>query len=93
MTALVLIAVVSIFGVAISVVSIFSCHPIRAFWAANLWSTNCIDLVVFWYSNACFNIATDTAVVVLPLYVLKDLRTVSRRQRLAVNAIFLVGAV
>lgn len=87
-----LIGFVSAYGFAMSVASIFSCHPVQAFWNAKLWSTQCFDCMAFWYSNAGLNIATDIAVVALPLYVLRDLKLVSTRQRLAVNFVFLVGA-
>ena len=50
-------------------------------------------MTALWYANAALNIATDVAVVVLPLYVLRDLRMVSLRQRIAINIVFLVGAV
>lgn len=92
---MVLIAVVSAFGIAISLASIFGCDPINVFWSANpeLVLDKCIDLRALWYTNAGFNIATDIAVVGLPIYVLRDLQMVSKIQKWAVNAIFLVGGV
>lgn len=90
---IVLIGIVSIYGLASSIVCLLSCIPIHVFWDATGWDSKCINLPAFWYANAAFNVATDIAVVTLPLYVLKDLSTISKRQKVAINAISMVGAV
>lgn len=85
-----LLWVVVMYGIAIPIVCIFSCRPINSWWDRSIQGQKCINLTAFWYINASLNIVTDIAVVALPLYVLKDLN-LPRRQKWAVNAIFLVG--
>lgn len=81
---------VGIYGVAIFVVSICSCHPVAFFWDKTIRGGSCIDLLAFWYTNAIFNIVTDIAVVTLPIHVLKTLQ-VPKRQRWALMVIFALG--
>lgn len=61
----------------------------QSFWITAL-PGKCVDFLVLWYFNSSFNVATDIAVVVLPLYVLKDLN-LPRRQKWAVLGVFAIG--
>lgn len=85
----VLISIVCMYGIAVSIASLCSCLPVQSFWIEEL-PGKCINLMIFWYFNSSFNVATDIAVVVLPLYVLKDLR-LPRRQKWAVMGVFAIG--
>lgn len=78
------------YGIAIPITSLCSCRPISAFWNHGIEHRKCINLLVFWYFNASFNIASDMAVVALPLYVLRRL-DLPKRQKWAVMGIFAVG--
>lgn len=84
-----LISIVSMYCVAITIALLCSCLPIESFWIEAL-PGKCVDFLVLWYFNSSFNVVTDIAVVVLPLYVLKDLR-LPRRQKWAVMGVFGVG--
>lgn len=85
-----LITIVSMYGMAVSIAALTACRPISAFWDQNTPNSKCIDFYVFWYFNASFNIASDIAVVALPLFVLRRL-DLPRGQKVAVMGIFAVG--
>lgn len=87
-----LVAIVTTYGIAAPITSVFSCLPIAFFWDKSIRDGKCISLLPFWYFVAFFNIITDVAVVGLPIFVLKGLH-LPRRQKFAVIGIFAVGGV
>jgi hypothetical protein len=68
--------------------SIFACVPVRAFWTRE--HASCINQYAMWFTNAAINIATDFAIILLPIPVIKNLN-LERRQRFGLIAIFAVG--
>lgn len=68
---------------------IFSCSPIRKFWDRDMPGT-CIPNLPLWYINAAGNVATDLAIFVLPLPVLKNLN-LPRPQKILLMGIFSLG--
>lgn len=85
-----LMAIVSAYGTAVSLGFVFSCSPVAFYWNKSIRNGQCVDIVKFSISNVILNVATDLAVVALPLHVLKDLR-LSKRDKLAVQSTFAVG--
>ncbi|KAI1468734.1 uncharacterized protein F4812DRAFT_344533 [Daldinia caldariorum] len=69
-------------------VGIFICDPISGFWENSTGS--CIGNYPQWYINAAGNIATDIAIFVLPLPVLRHLH-LPKAQRLVLIGIFSFG--
>jgi hypothetical protein len=70
-------------------VSIFNCTPIAGFWDRSI-PAKCIPNLPFWYINAAGNIATDVAIFVLPLPVIRGLK-LGQTQRLVLIGIFSLG--
>ncbi|KAF1832247.1 hypothetical protein BDW02DRAFT_555181 [Decorospora gaudefroyi] len=69
--------------------SIFVCLPVRAFWTREV-GARCLNQSVLWFTNAGLNIATDFAIIILPIPVIRNLK-LGQRQRIGLIAIFTVG--
>jgi hypothetical protein len=69
--------------------SIFACVPVKAFWTQDR-SARCINQFAMWFVNAAINIATDFAIIILPLPVIKSLN-LPRRQKQGLIGIFAIG--
>ncbi|KAF2258011.1 hypothetical protein CC78DRAFT_572798 [Lojkania enalia] len=68
--------------------SIFACIPVRAFWTKE--QARCINQFAMWFTNAAINIATDLAIILLPMPVIRSLN-LPRRQKQALIGIFAIG--
>lgn len=81
------ILIIAASGVANTLISIFSCTPIRAFWDPSTPGT-CINDVAFYYWTAVFNCITDLFILVAPMPVIwrRDLT-----HKVAVTALFMLG--
>ena len=53
---------------------LFQCHPVSYFWDKNLPGGHCVSQHEVTYTPAAFNIATDIAVLILPLPILWKLQ-------------------
>lgn len=85
----VLLTYVAAFCVAMVVGTIFQCVPIeRAF--DKTVDGRCIDNGRFWYANAASTIATDLAVLVLPMPLVYKLQ-IPRAQKFALALVFALG--
>lgn len=81
---------VATFGVCTMFGSIFGCTPIAFFWDKTFKDGHCMDLNVFWYVHAAFNIVSDLVIIILPIPVLIPL-SLPRRQKYALILIFILG--
>ncbi len=80
-----------VWGVAVLFVVIFQCKPVSAFWdPAEGNGTTCISTEEFFYSIAPFNIATDVAILCLPVREVWKLQMPFKR-RVATFVMFLLG--
>lgn len=70
--------------------AIFTCNPIRGFWDQSVPST-CLDSSKFFIGNAAPNIATDIAILCLPIREVWRLQ-MSARTKMVVSGFFLAGA-
>ncbi|POS72992.1 hypothetical protein DHEL01_v208616 [Diaporthe helianthi] len=68
---------------------IFTCNPVQKFWLVDL-EGQCMPNLPFWYINAAGNIATDLAILILPLPVLAKLK-LRRQQKYILLSIFCLG--
>ncbi|KAF1941328.1 hypothetical protein EJ02DRAFT_206185 [Clathrospora elynae] len=68
--------------------SIFACVPVRAFWTKE--KASCLNQYAMWFTNASINIATDFAIIILPIPVIRNL-SLGKRQKIGLIAIFAVG--
>jgi hypothetical protein len=86
----VMTAVVIAWFIATTLVSIFSCKPVQAFWTHQPGST-CIVSEHFYIANAVPNIITDAIILALPIHMVWKLHT-SKWERVALTFIFLLGS-
>ncbi|KAG6368121.1 hypothetical protein INS49_002322 [Diaporthe citri] len=70
-------------------VVIFTCTPVQKFWETEL-EGQCVPNLPFWYINAAGNIATDLAILGMPLPVLAKLK-LRRQQKYILLGIFCLG--
>ncbi|EUC27152.1 hypothetical protein COCCADRAFT_10178 [Bipolaris zeicola 26-R-13] len=78
-------------GISASLVLVFSCIPISAFWDISEKETaTCINSNVFSFAGAAMNIVTDILVAALPIRAIWQLQ-VSRKQRIALMCILTLG--
>ena len=77
--------------VAVWLVTVFECTPVQKAWEKTIPGT-CIDTATFFFVNAAFNIATDVAIMLLPIPVIKSLH-LPIRQRVVLSFVFAVGMV
>ena len=81
--------VVLAWWIAIILVSIFSCTPVRGYWDRTIPAT-CIDSRAFYLSNSIANIITDVIIIGLALWMVWHLHT-TRGQKAALSFIFGLG--
>lgn len=74
----------------ICLVCIFQCNPIRKAWQPWLEFGKCIDLKASFIGNAVPNIATDAAIICLPIYQVWKLQ-INRVQKISLMGVFLLG--
>lgn len=82
-------AFVLAWGIAVILVSIFSCNPVRGFWDFSVQAT-CINTQLFYMGNSVPNIAMDVIILSLPIKNVWDLQ-MSMRQKFVVSGLFLLG--
>lgn len=70
--------------------TIWQCVPIHAIWDLQRSNARCLSISGVAYANAAVNIATEVAILVLPLPLLQKLR-VSKSKKAALYAIFGAG--
>ena len=69
--------------------TVFECTPVRKSWQKSIPGT-CINTATFFFVNAGFNIATDVAIMVLPIPVIYSLH-LPTRQKVALCFVFAIG--
>ncbi|KAM0717774.1 hypothetical protein Q7P37_006106 [Cladosporium fusiforme] len=80
----------TIYTLIIMLVSVFECHgDISKAWAIT-FPEGCHDLKAYYFSTASINIATDIAILLLPIQPLTRLN-VNRRKKAAIFGIFMLG--
>lgn len=83
--------VVNAGGLALTMVSVFQCHPISATFAIVTPPTaHCTDIVTIYLSSAPLNIITDLAILFLPMPILTGMR-LPRKQKIILVVTFGFG--
>ena len=77
--------------VSTSLVGIFACHPIRYSWNKSL-DGKCVSIIPWWFSYAALNISTDVIILALPMPLIKGLIQITKRQKMVLMGVFLLGA-
>ncbi|OTA92446.1 hypothetical protein M434DRAFT_387244 [Hypoxylon sp. CO27-5] len=82
---------VIMWGVALTLVSIFSCNPIRGFWDIDLEDKKCIDTQWFFIGNSIPNILADICLLCLPM---RDVWTLQLgiRYKIIISVLFALGS-
>lgn len=83
------IVLVGAWATAQILIAAFQCLPVEGFWDSTV-KAQCIPTQPQWYVNAAGNIATDVAVLVLPLPIFWHL-SLPRKQKLLLMGIFSLG--
>lgn len=76
-------------GIAVILVSILQCNPVRGAWDITVPAT-CIPLQEFYLGNAVPNIAMDVIILALPIPNVWTLQ-MSIKQKLVISSLFLLG--
>ncbi|USP75496.1 hypothetical protein yc1106_02770 [Curvularia clavata] len=69
----------------------WTCNPKEKYWDFTIMSGSCIDFNAFFLSNACINAATDFVLLVMPLFIIKNL-TLPARRKLGVALLLMTGS-
>ena len=67
--------------------TIFMCNPVSGFWTHQ---GTCLSEMAVWMANASLNIATDVAIFVFPMPLIKRLQ-LAKKQKYALHAVFALG--
>ncbi|PNS15997.1 Cell division control protein 45 [Sphaceloma murrayae] len=70
--------------------NIFLCNPIPSYWDLSI-KGSCLPRNMVWYSNAALNIATDVAIILLPLPSIHHLQ-LPLKQKLGLIGVFALGS-
>ncbi|KAL3465028.1 hypothetical protein BJX64DRAFT_285895 [Aspergillus heterothallicus] len=90
LAARVVLVVIVIYGLWTVISAFLNCLPVNHFWDESV-EGQCIPKAFLWFFNAGMNIATDVAILILPIPVLSHLR-LPRRQKVGVIFVFATGS-
>ena len=86
----VILAVVNISGVVLTFISAFQCRPVQAAYNLAIQDPKCTSIETIYLASAPINVATDVAILVLPIPVLTTL-PLPVRQKTVLVLTFLLG--
>ena len=86
---LTLLGIIAVWGALQVLLVIFQCRPVSGFWDKTVEPV-CLPLAPLWYIQAAGNIATDIAIIALPLPVLNTL-VLPFHEKLLVLGVFSLG--
>ncbi|KAL4914877.1 hypothetical protein BDW62DRAFT_219816 [Aspergillus aurantiobrunneus] len=89
LAARIVLAIITIYGLWTVISAFLNCLPVNSFWDTSV-PGRCIPKAFLWFFNGGLNIATDLAILVLPIPVLSHLR-LPKRQKVGVILIFATG--
>ena len=75
--------------IAIQTTAIFQCLPINYFWL-RVGRGHCIQTTIFYIALASLNLATDVAILILPIPFIWQIQ-IRKNKKLSLSAVFLVG--
>ncbi|PMD58839.1 uncharacterized protein K444DRAFT_416939 [Hyaloscypha bicolor E] len=81
---------ITLYSLVCSFQFLFACRPMAKYWDYSIQYGSCIDSVIIWIFNSVMNSITDITMIFLPILMMWNLQ-ISRRQKIAVNCIFLLG--
>lgn len=93
LTSAVLVVASISWTIAVQVVHVIQCRPLKAFWYQDLQllpETRCINIILFLLGNSIANCVIDLCTIVMPVQEVLKLQ-MSRSRKISVCAIFLLG--
>jgi hypothetical protein len=84
-----MMAFIMVGGIALILISCFSCHPVAYFWDKTV-DGSCITRQPLWYTMAGFQLSTDFATLALPIPVLLALQ-LPKKQKISLVLVFMLG--
>ncbi|KAK2761722.1 hypothetical protein FQN54_001550 [Arachnomyces sp. PD_36] len=90
-TSIVLMVIVVLYGLSTIISGIWYCIPIEAFWDTTIKGAKCVNQFTLYFANAGINIATDCAILILPVPFIKKLQ-IPKRQKVTLVVILSLGA-
>ncbi|MCJ1251879.1 hypothetical protein MMC30_009117 [Trapelia coarctata] len=78
------------FNIAVTLVKIFSCSPVRKIWTPPL-PGHCLNLAAIFYSTGIFNLVTDVVLLVLPFEFTWRLK-IDLKRKLGIYSVFALGS-
>ncbi|KAH9807328.1 Protoporphyrinogen oxidase, partial [Teratosphaeria destructans] len=69
---------------------VFACTPVQRSWDRRVPGT-CTNAAARYYAYVAVNFATDVAVLAIPIPLINGLMSITRRQKLALTAVFMLG--
>ncbi|MCJ1263967.1 hypothetical protein MMC22_003838 [Lobaria immixta] len=87
---LILASIVTCWGIAVFLTTVFQCVPVRGFWDKTINATCGVNVYAFFYGNSIPNISTDVAILILPMPLIWRLR-IPQSQKIMLSGIFILG--
>lgn len=84
------IGVVTSWGLAYVLVTIFQCKPIASFWDKGIKSPKCLDNEAMWMSYSVINIIFDLIILTLPVKPIRQMR-LPKAKKIGLLVIFAMG--
>jgi hypothetical protein len=78
------------YGIETFFTGVLTCTLVWYFWDTTIPDGKCVDKWALYFVNAGINIATDFAILVLPVFILKDL-LMPTRQKATLMVILVLG--
>ncbi|MCJ1463804.1 hypothetical protein MMC07_002413 [Pseudocyphellaria aurata] len=85
------ISIVALYYAISIVITIFECRPVARSWDKTIHGT-CMNVGIFFYANASFNVVSDLMVMGLPVPVIAKLQ-LAKKTRIGLAFLFFVGTI
>lgn len=83
------ISIVALYYTISIIITIFECRPVARSWDKAIPGT-CMNVGIFFYANASFNVASDLIVMGLPVPVIAKLQ-LAKKTRIGLGFLFFIG--
>ncbi len=85
----IILALVICYALSSIAATIVECRPVPRTWDRRIPGT-CVNLTIFWYTNAIVNIVGDFCILIMPISVLSSLQ-LPQRQKYSLILVFALG--
>lgn len=69
---------------------VYMCNPVERYWDSRVAGT-CVNANLSFIVTAGLNVGADVVILVLPTWLLRPLKNVGTRQKIAVTLVFMAG--